>query len=453
MKLLTSIRDFFSKFNAAGFDIWLVGGGVRHLLTGQPIVNPDFTTNATPEQIQQLFPDSFYDNKFGTVGLKVDDQIYEITTYRTEGKYSDRRRPDQVAWGQSLAEDLQRRDFTINAMVIGPDLKLIDHFGGQEDLAHKIIRAVGDPKKRFTEDALRMMRAVRIATQLEFTIEPHTLQAIKQASATITAVSWERIRDELFKILASSKPADGITLLDDTDLLPYIIPELITTKNVPQGGHHIHDVWNHSLASLKFCPNPNPLVRLATLLHDIGKPSTLRHQGPRGVTFYGHEVVGARTVRQLADRLRLSKKDKDKLITLVRWHMFTYAPHMTDAAIRRFIKRVSIANIPDMMSLRIGDRLGGGSSATSWRLRELQDRIYDQLHQPLTVADLKVDGHDVMKELNIPPSPRVGQILNQLFKAVIEDSSKNDRDYLLSRIRELNLSHTTNKGAAVKVEE
>src|SRR3989338_1149969 len=320
--LSAGVKQIFAKFQQAGFEIWLVGGAVRNLLTGQPIVNPDFTTNATPEQIQQLFPDSFYDNKFGTVGLKVDDQIYEITTFRTEGRYSDRGRPDQVAWGQSLAEDLQRRDFTINAMVIGPDSKLIDHFGSQEDLAHKIIRAVGDPKKRFTEDTLRMMRAVRIATQLGFTIEPHTLQSIKQAAPTLTAVSWERIRDELFKILASSKPADGITLLDDTDLLPYIIPELITTKNVPQGGHHIHDVWNHSLASLKFCPSPNPLVRLATLLPDIGKPKSLRHQGPRGVTFYGHEVVGARIASVIADRLRLSKKDKLKLVTLVRWHMF-----------------------------------------------------------------------------------------------------------------------------------
>jgi tRNA nucleotidyltransferase (CCA-adding enzyme) len=437
MELPTSIRDFLSKFNAAGFDIWLVGGGVRHLLAGKPITNPDFTTNATPAQIQALFPDSFYDNAFGTVGIPVGDEVYEVTTYRTERHYTDKRHPDKVEWGKTLAEDLSRRDFTINAMVIGKDLNLIDPFDGKKDLDAKIIRAVGNPKDRFNEDALRMIRAVRIATQLELTIEPPTLQAIKQASATITAVSWERIRDELFKILSSGHPADGITLLDDTDLLPYIIPELVATKNVPQGGHHIHDVWNHSLESLRFCPSPDPLVRLATLLHDIGKPSTLRHQGPRGVTFYGHEVVGARIVRQVADRLRLSKKDKDKLITLVRWHMFTYAPHMTDAAIRRFIRRVGVANIPDMMCLRIGDRLGGGSSATSWRLRELQRRIYDQLHQPLTVADLAVDGHDVMKLIKISPGQRVGQVLATLFKEIESDTSKNNRDYLLQRIKEL----------------
>ena len=438
MRLPASINHFFSKFTAAGFDIWLVGGGVRHLLTGQPITNPYFTTNAPPEQIQALFPDSFYDNAFGTVGIPVDDQLYEVTTYRTERSYTDKRHPDKVEWGKTLAEDLSRRDFTINAMVIGKDLNLIDPFDGKADLDAKIIRAVGNSVDRFNEDALRMMRAVRIATQLEFTIEPQTLQAIKQSASTLTAVSWERIRDELFKILSSSHPADGIKLLDDTGLLAHILPELITTKAIPQGGHHIHDVWNHSLESLRFCPSSDPLVRLATLLHDIGKPKSLRHQGPRGVTFYGHEVVGARIASVIADRLRLSKKDKLKLVTLVRWHMFAYSPQMTDAAIRRFIKRVGLDNINDMVLLRIGDRQGGGSKATSWRLRELQDRIGQQLYQPLTVSDLKIDGHDVMKELKIKPGPKVGAILNQLFEEVLEDSSKNTRDYLLQRIKQLN---------------
>lgn len=432
--LPAEVKQIFAKFQQAGFEIWLVGGAVRNLLTGQPVVSPDFTTNATPGEIQRLLPRSFYDNKFGTVGLKVDDQIYEITTYRSESGYSDRRRPDAVKWGQTLEEDLSRRDFTINAIVVNKQF-LIDPFAGRKDLDNKIIKAVGVAKDRFNEDALRMIRAVRIATQLDFKIENKTLQAIKELAETIQAVSWERIRDELFKILASAKPVKGILLLDETGLLKQILPEMEAMKQVPQGGHHIHDVWNHSIASLKFCPSPDPLVRLATLLHDIGKPSTLRHQGPRGVTFYGHEVVGARLVRQLADRLRLSKLDKDKLITLVRWHMFTYASHMTDAAIRRFIRRVGVDNIPDMMSLRIGDRQGGGSPATSWRLREFQDRIYAQLHQPLAITDLKVDGHDVMKELKLKPGSRVGQILNTLFEAVLEDSSKNDRDYLLQRIK------------------
>ena len=449
--LPTGVKRIFDQFKQAGFEIWLVGGGVRNLLTGQPIVNPDFTTNATPEEIQKLLPGSFYDNKFGTVGIPVGDEVYEVTTYRTERNYTDKRHPDQVEWGQTLAEDLSRRDFTINAMVVGPDLNLIDPFAGKKDLTDKIVRAVGQAQERFTEDALRMMRAVRIATQLGFTIEPHTLQAIKDLATTLSAISWERIRDELFKILASAYPSEGINLLDQTNLLSQIIPEMIAMKQVPQGGHHLYDVWTHSLESLRHCPSSDPLIRLATLLHDVGKPKTLRHQGPRGVTFYGHEVVGARLVAQIADRLRLSKKDRDKLITLVRWHMFTYSPQMTPAAIRRFIRRVGVDNINDMMLLRIGDRKGGGSKATSWRLRELQQRIGAELYEPLSLTDLKVTGHDVMKELKIKPGPQVGRILNQLFKEVLEDSSKNTRDHLLERVA--SFSHTTNKGAAVKVEE
>lgn len=436
------IKKFFSNFHHKNYDIWLVGAAVRNLLTDQPITNPDFTTSATPDQIQSLYPDSFYGNAFGTVSIPVGKEIYEITTYRTEQGYSDHRRPDQVSWGKSLEDDLPRRDFTINAIVIGLDrhrdqLVLIDPFSGQKDLQAKIIRAVDNPQERFTEDALRMLRAIRFATQFDFTIEASTLQAIKLQAQTLVEISWERIRDELFKILASPLPANGITILDKTDLLAYILPELLTAKGIPQGGHHIHDVWNHSLESLRHCPSSDPLVRLATLVHDIGKPQALRHQGPRGVTFYGHEVIGTKIVSTIAHRLRLSKKDRDKLVTLVRWHMFTYSPQMTDAAIRRFIRRVGLDNINDMMLLRIGDRKGGGSQATSWRLRELQDRIGQQLFKPLAVNDLKIDGHDIMKLLHIPPGPQVGKILNSLFEEVLEDSSKNTRDYLLTRIKQL----------------
>lgn len=456
-QLPDKVKQLMKRFYQAGWEIWLVGGGVRNLLMHQPIANPDFTTNAKPEEIQKLLPESFYDNKFGTVGLKVDEEIYEITTYRTEGGYSDRRRPDQVSWGKSLEEDLPRREFTISAMAVGRqegEWRLVDLFGGRQDLKDKVVRAVGNPTERFEEDALRLIRAVRIATQLDFKIGTQTLQAIKQLASSITAVSWERIRDELMKILASKQPAEGIKLLDETRLLTCILPEMEAMKNVAQGGHHIYDVWTHSVESLRFCPSSDPLVRLATLVHDMGKPQTLRHQGPRGVTFYGHEVVGTRMARQIADRLRLSRADKDRLVTLVRWHMFSYNPEMTDSAIRRFIRRVGVENINDMMLLRIGDRKGGGSKATSWRLQELQQRIGEQLYEPLSLKDLKVNGRDVMETLKIKPGPKVGQILNQLFEEILEDSSKNQRDYLLARIRELaNFSHTTSNGAAVKVEE
>jgi tRNA nucleotidyltransferase (CCA-adding enzyme) len=445
-----------------GFEIYIVGGAIRDLLTGKPTYDWDFTTNATPEQILKIFPDAFYDNKFGTVGIAVEDLVkkyklttkdlkgidpqrpFEITTFRSETGYQDSRHPDKVVWGKSLEEDLKRRDFTINAMALKvtdyglpiTDYEIIDPFGGQQDLKNKLIRAVGDPTKRFSEDALRLVRAIRIAAELGFTIEPKTLAAIKKNAKTLSKVSFERIQDEFLKILKSSYPADGIKLLTTTHLLQIILPEMLATQGIQQAGHHTKDVWNHSLDSLANCPSPDPIVRLATFLHDVGKPVAYRQKNGK-ITFYGHEVVGARITQKIAERLKLPKKDQEKLVTLVRFHMFAYNPEMTDAAIRRFIRNVGLENINDMMILRIGDRIGGGSRATSWRLRELQERIGKVLYTPMQVSDLKINGNDVMKVLNIKPGPRVGKILQKLFEEVLEDASKNTKEYLLKRIKEL----------------
>lgn len=453
------VHEFLRQFTTQGFDIWLVGAGVRNLLSGKPVVDPDFTTNATPEEIQKLFAESFYDNIFGTVGIPIKgiksmesteskEQIFEVTTYRTEHGYTDKRRPDKVVWGRTLEEDLARRDFTINAMVIGlgkgrrakgeeQKLLFVDPFGGRKDLDKKLVRAVGEASERFGEDALRMMRAIRIGAQLKFTIEDETLAAIQKHGELLGHVSKERVRDELLKIIASDHPAEGVLLLHYSGLLHYIIPEMLAMQGVKQIGHHIYDVWTHSIESLRGCPSTDPIIRLATLLHDIGKPKTAQPRDGKEVTFYGHEVVGARMVKEIAERLRFSRKEIDRLTTLVRWHMFAYDANMTDAAIRRFIRRVGVENINDMMMLRTGDRVGGGSKSTSWRLRELQRRVGEQLYEPLTVKDLKIDGHDVMKTLGLKPGPEVGNILKALFEEVIEDTRKNEREYLLKRISEL----------------
>jgi tRNA nucleotidyltransferase (CCA-adding enzyme) len=472
------------RLQTAGHEAYIVGGAVRDTIMQRRTHDWDFTTNATPEQIQVLFEGSFYTNEYGTVGLPGGalfaqmkqsgwqmsrereqeqawlEEVLEVTTFRTEFGYSDNRRPDVVAWGNSIEEDLARRDFTINAIALTPahgtqaplsgmeafaqkrdEISLpmvrIDPYKGIEDIEKKMIRAVRDPQERFSEDALRMMRAIRFGAQLHFGIEAQTLLAIQAQAKLITQISWERIRDELLKILASDYPAEGITLLSNAGLLEYILPELLPMKGVKQGGHHIYDVWTHSLESLKECPSTDPIVRLATLLHDVGKPRTYREQGPRGVTFYGHEVVGARMAEKIGKRLRLSGKQMERLLTLVRWHMFVYNPEMTDAAIRRFIKRVGLDNINDMMLLRVGDRKGGGSKATSWRLRELQERIGEQLYEPLSLKDLAIDGADVMDELEIAPGPIIGTILNQLFEEVMEETHKNTREYLLKRMREI----------------
>ena len=428
MKVLTVLET-------AGFKAYVIGGGVRDLLTKTPVQDWDFTTDAIPEQIQKLFADNYYDNNFGTVGVKLDDQVFEITTFRTESGYSDRRRPDKVAWGKTIKEDLQRRDFTINAIALTSKLELVDPFNGKEDLKNKLVRAVGDANKRFAEDALRMLRAIRIASQLGFVIEVKTLAAIAKNSTLINQISAERIRDELLKIIASAYPKEGIMLMFNAGLLEHILPELPTTRGVTQSGHHTKDVWNHSLDALAACPSTEPIVRLATLLHDIGKPQVKAIGGKNTeVTFYNHEVVGARIAKTIARRLKLSKKDTDLLWLLVRWHMFQYEPKMTDKAIRRFIKRVGRENINKMIMLRVGDRVGGGSKASSWRLREFQERIAQVLHKPFEINDLKVNGNDVMKILKLAPGPKVGEILKKLFNEVLDDAKKNDREYLLKRI-------------------
>lgn len=435
------VLQIIKKFERAGFEIYVVGGAVRDLIMGKKVIDWDFTTNGTPEEILKLFPEGFYDNQFGTVGIAHESspRPYEITTFRREFGYSDRRRPDRVKWGKTLEEDLARRDFTINAIALQKS-KIIDLYNGQQDLKDKIIKAVGDPVKRFSEDALRMMRGVRIAAELGFTIEHETFEAIKQHAETIHQIAAERVRDELFKILKSDYPYEGVVMLRNSGLLAQILPELEECFGVEQkspGRHHIWDVGTHSLLALKHCPSKDPLVRFATLIHDIGKPKTQKITDDGIITFYNHEVVGGAMVKKIADRLRFSGKDKSKLYRLVRWHQFTVDERQTDSAIRRFIRNIGTENIQDMLDLRVGDRLGGGARETSWRLEKFKKRLEEVQKQPFSVKDLRVDGHDVMKTLGIKSGPKVGEILNKLFEEVEEDISKNTREYLLQRIKEI----------------
>jgi len=457
----SSVLDITKTFSDHGYSIYLVGGSVRNILLKRAVKDWDFTTNATPPEIQSLFPDSFYDNTFGTVGIVInkdtpEQTVIEVTTFRTEHGYSDSRHPDSVSWGKTIGEDLSRRDFTVNAMAI--DMKnvqgssintveqlpslLIDPFKGHLDLTKKLIRAVGNPEERFKEDALRLMRAIRFATQLEFSIEKSTLEAIVEDSSLLEKIAQERIRDELIKILASEHPFDGIMLLKNTGLLKYILPELLEGIGVSQkrpGRHHTTDVFEHNVFSLKFCPSHDPIVRFATLIHDVAKPRVASKDKDGYVIFHNHEIVGSKMAYTICDRLRLSKKDREKVVKLIRWHMFTVDEHITDSAVRRFIRRVGVENVKDMMDLRIGDRLGGGTqTAESWRLKLFKKRVEEQLAPaPFSINDLAIDGNDIMKELDMKPGRKIGELLQQLFEEVDEDLSKNTKDYLLSRIKDL----------------
>ncbi len=517
----------------AGYEAFLVGGSVRDILLRQ--IDPDglshnpylsdydITTNAKPEEIQKVFPESFYENTFGTVSLTYDDiwQTYhfpdkyqvelgqelqklqqplspkiidlqkarklhvslaapeanasdettatqlahktlpniEITTYRCGEVYgADHRKPTALCWGATLQEDLSRRDFTVNAMAVGfgqqvldqvvanisslnpanlpsyTDYDLIDQHQGYADLQNFVIRTVGDPHQRFHEDALRMLRAIRLAVQLNFKLTHNILEAIKSHASLLTHISGERIRDEFLKMLVSNYPKAAIEMLDETGLLSYILPELLPAKGVKQGGHHVSDVWTHSLDALDNCPSLDPIVRLAALIHDIDKPISYKEINGQP-TFYNHEVTGARTAVQIAKRLKLSSRDCERIFILVRYHMFHYQAFNSDAAIRRFMRKVGLENIDDILDLREADRLGSGAAQTSWRLEEMKARMVEQLNQPLDLSDLAINGSDLMMALNLSPGPQIGKILHALFELVLEKPELNNKEQLLAQAK------------------
>lgn len=436
-----SVTDILSKFHKAGYEIYIVGGAVRDLLMVRPANDWDFTTNATPEEILKVIPGGLYNNQFGTVftdNPEDKNRPHEITTFRTEEGYEDFRHPNKISWGKTLKEDLQRRDFTINALALDKDLKIIDEYGGQKDIEKKLIRCVGDPNERFNEDALRMMRAIRIASELGFTIEENTFEAIRKNASLINKIAKERVKEELFKLLASPNAYDGVLLFRNSGLMQEILPELEKCFGVEQkspGRHHIYDVGNHLLMSLKNCKSDDPITRFATLIHDIGKPQTYKKLGSGTITFYNHEMVSVRIAENIADRLRLSNKEKDKLLILIRWHQFTVDERQTDSAIRRFLKNVGLQNVEDMLALRVADRLGGGALETSWRLEEFKKRLVEVQKEPFSIKDLKIDGNDVMKELNLDPGPRVGEVLEKIFAEVEEKKVENERNSLLEKLK------------------
>ncbi len=465
MEIPREIKSIIRKLEKQGFEAYIVGGCVRDFLRGTEPEDWDIATNAKPEQIQKIFPKSFYENRFLTVTVQTkskDPKLkeIEITTYRLEAKYTDKRHPDQIGFAKTIEEDLARRDFTVNALALGLNSQalkaklrtglkyqilnskfvLIDLFGGQKDLKNKIIRAVGKPEERFNEDALRMLRAVRFATTLGFTIEPNTAQAIKKNAFWLQAISKERIRDEFLKIIMSDQAYQGIELLRKLNLLKYIIPELLEGYGVSQNKHHIYEVYEHNLLSLKYAAKRkfNKYVRLAALLHDIGKPRTKKGQGP-DATFYNHEIVGAKMTAEILNRLRFPKKDIEKIVKLVRYHLFYYnVGEVGEASVRRLIRNVGPENMEELIQLRMCDRIGSGCpKAEPYKLRYLRYLIEKLSQDPISVKMLKVSGNDIMRILNIKPGPKIGQILNVLLGYVLADPAKNNREFLEKKIKEL----------------
>jgi tRNA nucleotidyltransferase/poly(A) polymerase len=429
------------RFEKKGYRIYLVGGAVRNALLGKKVDNWDFATDATPEKILELFPDGYCNNQFGTVGVSQnigkEKYIFEVTPFRKESDYQDFRHPKKIVWAKTVEEDLARRDLTINAIAYDGK-KIIDLFDGQNDLKNKVIACVGDPDKRFSEDALRLIRTIRFASQLGFIIEEKTRLSIQKNCRLIKNISWERIRDEFLKILASDYPSEGVLFLHNTGLLSQILPELDVCFVIPQKSpkrHHIFDVGTHAIMSLKHCPSKDPITRFATLIHDIGKVKAFNKDQKTGlITFYNHEVIGTKLAEKIADRFRLSNTHKEKLVRLVKYHQFTVSEIITDKAVRRFIREVGKEYIQDMLDLRVGDRIGSGAKPTSWRLELFKKRIIEVQKEPFKITDLKINGHDVMKKLNLQPGPQIGKILKEIFDQVIDGKIKNERQTLLEKI-------------------
>ncbi len=449
MKIPREVKSVIDKLNKKNYEAYLVGGCVRDLLRNMEPEDWDVATNAKPKGIGEVFPKSFADNKFGTVTVLTgskDPKLkeIEITPYRIDEKYTDKRHPDKIRWAKTIEEDLARRDFTVNAMALrlgsGQALKIIDPFNGQKDLKNKIIQTVGKAEARFSEDALRMMRAVRFAATLGFEIEKKTSQAIKKNSPWLQAISKERIRDEFSKIIMAERAADGIKLLRELELSKYIIPELEESYKISQNKHHIYDCYEHALLSLKYAAekNFNKYVRLAALFHDIGKPRAKRGEGS-DATFYGHEIVGARMTAQILNRLRFSKKDIEKIVKLVKYHLFYYnVDEVGEASVRKLVRRVGIENMDELLQVRMADRIGSGvPKAEPYKLRHLRYIIEKVSQDPISVKMLKVSGNDVMKILDIKPGPKIGWILDILMGYVLTDPKKNKKDFLEKEIKKL----------------
>lgn len=422
---------------------------MRDLLLGKEPKDWDVTTNAKPEEIQGLFEETYYNNEYGTVGVvshETQDErlkVVEVTPYRLEAGYSDARRPDEVEFSANLEYDLKRRDFTINAIAYSVSKgHLVDLYKGQKDIKDKIVRAVGVPAERFGEDALRIMRALRLAAELGFSIEQETYEAMQQSAPRLAKISKERIRDELTRIVMSERPMEAVFHMKHAHILRYVLPDLERSIGVEQNRSHQYNVFEHLLRSLQHAADKGYSleVRLAALLHDISKPETRRvSRETKDYTFYGHEVVGARVAKKALQELKFPKKVVDKVATLVRWHMFFSDPdEITLSAVRRMVRNVGEENIWDLLNVRICDRIGSGRpKERPFRLRKYESMIEEAMRSPVSVSMLKIDGEKIMEVSRETPGPKIGYTLHALLEEVLDDPEKNTAEYLEKRARQL----------------
>jgi tRNA nucleotidyltransferase (CCA-adding enzyme) len=432
-----------NKLRAAGKRAWVVGGCVRDLLAGREVADWDIATDARPDEMLRVFPRAIPTGiEHGTITVVVSGKHYEVTTLRGEGAYSDGRRPDSVHFVDDITADLARRDFTVNAIAIDPlDGHIIDPFDGQKDLAAKVLRAVGEPRERFGEDGLRVLRAARFVATLEATLDPETERAIEPTLDTFRKVSQERVRDEWVKAMKARRPSLAFDVMRRTGILGVTCPELLEGVGMEQNRYHAYDVWRHGMECMDACVG-DPVLRIAALLHDVGKPRTrARSDKTNDYTFYDHERVGAEIADPICERLRFSNDARARIVDLVRHHLFHYSGEWTDATVRRWIRRVGKDRVPDLYVLNEADVRAKGKS---WdddlgALASLKAHVERVLTAgaALTVRDLKVNGRDLMKELGLEPGPIIGVLLDAMLEVVLTDPAENEREALVALARQM----------------
>jgi len=444
IKLTDDLKKIASILDTNGFCCYLVGGAVRNQLLGLEEKDYDLATDAYPEDIMKIFNKVIPTGiKHGTVTILFKREAYEITTFRVDGKYSDGRRPDSIEFTSNIYEDLKRRDFTINS--IAYDIlreEMIDPNNGLFDLKKKTIKAIGDPHKRFQEDGLRPLRACRFAAQLNFEIDKDTFQAISKNIEKFKNVSKERIYDELVKTMKADKPSITMNLLYDSGLLAVISDDIVKCKGITQRERHNFDVFDHILYTCDHCPKESIILRFAGLFHDIGKVSVMEIKDDGTPTFYHHENVSAKLAEKLMKKLKFPNRDIGKICHLIKNHMFYYEKNWTDAAIRRFIARVGVDSIDDLLILQKADLASMTNHNESLTLlNEFEKRISKIMNEEnaFTIKDLKIDGNILKTDLQIPQGKLMGQILSILLEIVLENPEKNEVNMLKNAAKEIYL--------------
>jgi tRNA nucleotidyltransferase (CCA-adding enzyme) len=422
---------------------WIVGGCVRDLLRGAPAKDWDVATDARPDDVVAMFRKVIPTGlQHGTVTVVQRGVHYEVTTLRGEGAYSDGRRPDTVEFVDDITADLARRDFTVNAIALDPvDGHLIDPFAGKQDLEARVLRAVGKPDERFAEDGLRVLRAARFSATLAFAIDPDTERAMGSARAldTFRRVSAERVRDEWLKAMRAERPSVAFQVMERTGILGVTCPELVESVGCTQNKWHAYDVWGHAMACLDAC-RPEPILRMAALLHDVAKPRTRAFSDKtEDYTFYEHERVGAEMAEPMLARLRFSNDERARITALIRHHLICYADDWTDAAVRRWIRRITPDLAPDLYALGVADAMGKGrdASADIESIGRLRVRVEDVFAkgQAFSAKDLEVSGKELMSQLDLAPGRLVGEILAHLVERVIDDPDVNEPTRLIEEAR------------------